>query len=118
MKVSALVLVAFGLAALVGCSDSRNPDSILATGGGGPWDPGGPGWHYEGVIAGNHGHKATVNAAQIIRDQPLIWNIQSQADHPHLLELSVDQLHQLEALERVDVLTSTTDDHAHWVRYN
>ena len=115
----AFVLVACGWSTLVGCHGSNSPESTLATGGGGPWDGNlQPGWHYEGIIADNHGHQATVNAGQILRDEPLHWNIQSQADHPHWLELSVYQLHQLEALERVDVLSATTNDHAHWVRYN
>lgn len=105
--------------AVAGC-DSGNPTSTLATGGGGPLDidPSGPGWHYEGVIAGNHGHKATVNGAQILRDEPLVWNIQSQADHPHWLELSVDQLRRLEDLERIDVRSTTAEGHDHWVRFN
>jgi hypothetical protein len=82
-------------------------------------NPGGDGdGGVTGAISGNHGHVATITDAQLSAANEITLDITGQADHPHTVMLTGDDVMQIAARQRV-VKTSTTDvAHLHQVTFN
>jgi hypothetical protein len=81
------------------------------------------------TIAANHGHAATVTAAQLQASGAVTLNIRGTADHEHTVALSAEQVRQIAAGSRVSQVSSQTDEesdgyggatpgHAHVVTFN
>ena len=71
-----------------------------------------------GSISANHGHVATVTAAQVTSAGAVALDIRGQADHPHTVQLSADEITRIGARTQV-AKTSTTDaGHSHIVTFN
>jgi hypothetical protein len=64
-----------------------------------------------GVISANHGHKATIQAAQITAGNALSLDIRGEATHPHTVALTQGQLQTLK--NRQPVTTESTNDNGH-----
>lgn len=71
-----------------------------------------------GTISANHGHTATVTAAQITAANEVTLNIQGQATHNHMVTLTADQVRAIGARTQVSVLSTTDAGHQHTVTFN
>jgi hypothetical protein len=71
-----------------------------------------------GSVSANHGHEAVVTAAQITAAGAVSVGIRGQADHPHTLQLTAQEVQQIGAGMRVAKVTSTDLAHEHTVTFN
>jgi len=71
-----------------------------------------------GVVSANHGHVATITAAQITAAGALSLNITGTATHTHTVSLSASQVQQIGAKQQVAVLSTTDAAHDHTVTFN
>ena len=71
-----------------------------------------------GVISANHGHVATVTAAQITSPATVSLNIQGTATHTHTVTLTADQVRSIGAKQQVAVTSTTDSGHQHTVTFN
>jgi len=70
-----------------------------------------------GTITNNHGHQAVITAAQLAAGGVLQLNIQGAADHPHMVELSADDLQKIKTQQSVSRECSSTSAHTHMVTF-
>jgi hypothetical protein len=70
-----------------------------------------------GNISDNHGHVATITAAQLAAGGLLQLNIQGNADHPHMVELSANDLTRIKGAQAVTRECSSTSQHTHMVTF-
>jgi hypothetical protein len=68
-----------------------------------------------GTISSNHGHTATVPAADINANAPKTYSIQGTSNHNHTISLTAEQLAQLAQGQSVTVTSTTDASHAHTV---
>jgi VCBS repeat-containing protein len=109
---SALAMLAGVAITISGCSDDTTSPTP---------NPGGGGTNsgdVSGVVSANHGHRATVTAAQITAAGMVSLNIMGDATHPHTVELSASQVQSIGARQRVSVTSTTNDGHDHTVTFN
>lgn len=110
---SALALLAGVTITVSGCGSterSTTPTSPTST------TP--PAQDVAGSVSANHGHRATITAAQITASGALNLNIQGDAPHQHIVELTADEVRRIGQRQQV-VKTSTTDNnHSHTVTFN
>jgi len=71
-----------------------------------------------GSVATNHGHSATITAAQLSGANAVALNIQGTASHPHTVELTVDELRRIAQRQSVSKTSSTDSGHQHAVTFN
>ena len=71
-----------------------------------------------GVVSANHGHVATITAAQITAAGALSLDIMGTATHAHTVSLSAGQVLQIGAKQQVAVLSTTDAGHDHTVTFN
>ena len=71
-----------------------------------------------GVISANHGHVATVTAAQIVTANAVSLDIQGSATHSHTVTLTADQVHSIGSRQQVAVTSTTEAGHQHTVTFN
>jgi VCBS repeat-containing protein len=109
----ALAMLAGVVITVSGCSDSPSAPSDGGGGGGG-----GSTGNVTGDVSANHGHVATVTAAQITAAGALSLPIMGTATHPHTVSLSATQVQQIGARQRVAVTSTTDDGHTHTVTFN
>jgi hypothetical protein len=108
----ALAMLAGVTITISGCSDSDGPTAPSQGGGGSTSQD------VSGVVSANHGHDATVRAAQITAAGAVSLDIMGQATHPHTVALTASQVQQIGSRQQV-VVTSTTDaGHQHTVTFN
>lgn len=67
------------------------------------------------AISSNHGHTATVPAADINANAPKTYSIQGTSNHDHTLSLTAEQLTQLAQGQSVTVTSTTDASHSHTV---
>jgi hypothetical protein len=95
---------------------------VSACGGGGnPSSPSpNPGGNtgISGTVTGNHGHRATIDNARLTAGDAVELDIRGDADHPHTISLSANQVMQVAARQRVAVESTTDAAHAHTVIFN
>ncbi len=94
-----------------GC-DSDTPSSPSPTGG-----------DRSGSITGNHGHSAVLAAATISAGNEVSLDIRGEAEHPHTVVLSMAEVGQVAAGQRVSKMSSTDPSaifgtHSHTVTFN
>jgi hypothetical protein len=105
---SALAMLAGVTITISGCSDD-SPDT--------PTSPTTDG-NVNGTVSANHGHVATVTAAQITAAGALSLNIQGTATHPHTVSLSAEEVRNIGARQRVTKTSTSNDGHTHDVQFN
>ena len=109
---SVLALLAGVTITLTGCGGSTTPTSPSSTGGSTQAGD------FSGTISANHGHIATVTAAQITANQAVTLDIRGTADHTHTVSLSATDIHSIGTHQRVSVVSSNDNNHTHTVTFN
>jgi hypothetical protein len=76
-----------------------------------------------GDVVGNHGHQAVITNAQLTGNNAITLDIRGSADHPHSVELTVAELNQISAGQRLGKTSSTDPSasvgtHNHLVQFN
>ena len=71
-----------------------------------------------GAVSANHGHIATITAAQITAGGALSLNIMGNATHAHMVSLTASQLQQIGTRQRLAVVSTTDAGHDHTVTFN
>jgi len=71
-----------------------------------------------GAISSNHGHRATITAAQLSAGDMVVLSIRGDATHDHSVELSADEIVQIAGGQRVLKRSSNEDSHFHEVTFN
>jgi hypothetical protein len=93
-----------------------------SSGGGSPTTPSTPSTgnsaDMQANISNNHGHQATITAAQLVGSGSIMLNIQGAADHPHTVELSASDLSSLRNQQTVSRECSSTSAHTHMVTFS
>src|SRR5688572_12821882 len=64
-----------------------------------------------GAITNNHGHRATISAAQLAGGGSLQLDIRGDADHPHMVELSANDLQRIRTNQAVTRECSSSSAH-------
>lgn len=85
---------------------------------GSPTGPTSPGGGVSGSVSANHGHTATITAAQIATGGDVELDITGSSNHPHTVSLSAAQVMQVVAGTRVSVESSNDAAHTHFVTFN
>lgn len=70
------------------------------------------------TIAGNHGHEATIQSAELVAANGLVLHIQSTATHDHTVTLSSAEIVQIRDQQLVAKQSSTVNGHNHLVTFN
>jgi hypothetical protein len=70
-----------------------------------------------GTVSNNHGHRATISAAQLAGGGSLQLDIRGEADHPHMVELSADDLQRIRSNQAVTRECSSSSAHTHMVTF-
>lgn len=68
-------------------------------------------------ISGNHGHRATIAAAQITAANAISLDIRGDATHPHTVELSQAELATLKNRQPVTKDSTNNNNHMHSVTF-
>ena len=73
-----------------------------------------------GTISANHGHSAVITAAQLTAGNAISLSIRGSATHPHTVELTQNDLSQINASQAVTKQSSSDDDdrHSHSVTFS
>jgi hypothetical protein len=113
----ALAMLA-GVAITVSGCGSDSPSSPTQTPTPTPGGSGGTSTDVNGVVSANHGHIATITAAQITAAGALSLNIMGNATHPHTVTLTATQVQQIGARQQVAVTSTTDAGHDHTVTFS
>lgn len=101
--------------------------TISACGGSGSGSPGSPtapagntgtSGATTGAISTNHGHKATITSAELAAGTGLMLDIRGDADHPHMVELTADDIARIRSQQTVSKDSSTMGEHMHVVTFS
>jgi hypothetical protein len=71
-----------------------------------------------GTISANHGHTATIVAAQLTAGNAISLDIRGQATHPHTVAISQAEMAQIAGNQRVSKESTTEEGHSHTVTFN
>jgi hypothetical protein len=71
-----------------------------------------------GTVSENHGHVAVITAAQLTSPTTIALNIQGQATHPHIVDLTANEVTSIATNVRVAKVSSTEQFHSHTVTFN
>ena len=107
---SALALLSTCIITIDGCGGSKNPNTPTPT-------PTPTVADINGTISGNHGHAATVTAAQITAGNAISLDIQGGATHPHTVTLSQADLGTLKNRQAVSRDSTNNNGHTHTVTF-
>jgi hypothetical protein len=105
---SALAILSVATITITGCGDDDN-DS--------PTGPSGSG-DKTGTISANHGHRATITAAQITTGGLVSLDIRGDATHPHTVSLTAAEVTSIGTNVTVSKTSTTDDGHSHAVTFN
>ena len=105
---SALAILAAATITITGCGDDDDNDNGTGPSGQGE----------VGTVSVNHGHVATITAAQITTGGALSVDIRGTADHPHTISLTAAQVASIGQNQQVSVVSTTDNAHNHTVRFN
>jgi len=106
---SALALLAGVVITVDGCGGSDSPTQ--------PGSNPGPVGDVTGSISGNHGHTATITAAQITAANAIALDIRGEATHPHTVEVTQQDLRNLQNRQAVAKTSTTDNGHQHGVTF-
>jgi hypothetical protein len=105
---SLLAMLAGVTITITGCDDGPTA----------PTPGGGSSTDVNGTVSANHGHVATVTAAQITAAGQASLNIMGTATHPHTVALTASQVQQIGSRQQVSVTSTTDEGHSHTVTFN
>jgi hypothetical protein len=71
-----------------------------------------------GEISNNHGHTATITAAQLSAGNAVTIELTLGSGHTHTLSLSANQVASIAANQHVSGVSSTNSGHSHDVSFN
>jgi hypothetical protein len=71
----------------------------------------------QGSISANHGHVATITAAQITTGNEVALDIHGQANHAHTVTVSQGNLTTLKGRQQVSLTSTTDSSHSHTVTF-
>jgi hypothetical protein len=71
-----------------------------------------------GTVSANHGHTAVVTAARLAAPDAVELDITGDANHPHTVELTADDVMAIAANTRVTKGSSVDQSHSHTVTFN
>ena len=100
--------IAVTVSACGGGGDSGNPTSPSAPA---PGDK-------TATVSGNHGHVATISAAQLAGGAAVTLQIRGSASHPHSVDLSAGEVQSVAGGQRVSKESSNNDAHRHNETFN
>jgi hypothetical protein len=110
---SALAILSAATITISGCGgggdDSPSP---------GPSPSPNPGTNVTGNVSANHGHVATITAAQLTAGNAIQLDIRGTGDHPHTVELTAAEVSQIAARQTVAKNSTTEAAHSHTVTFN
>jgi hypothetical protein len=107
---SALALLAGVVITIDGCGGSDSPTQ--------PGSNPGPVGDVTGSISGNHGHSATIAAATIAAAaNTIMLDIRGEATHPHTVEVTQQDLRNLQNRQAVTKTSTTDAGHQHGVTF-
>ena len=109
---SVLAMLAGVAITISGCGSNDSPTAPSQGAGGSTTQD------VSGTVSANHGHIATVTAAQITAAGAVSLDIMGQATHPHTVSLTASQMQQIGSRQRVVVTSSTDAGHEHTVTFN
>jgi hypothetical protein len=115
---SVMALLAGVTVTVSGCSSSYNPSGPNPNPSPSPTPTPVAGGDKNGVISANHGHVATVTAAQITAAGAVSLDIHGTADHTHTVELTAAEVQQIGVGTRVAKTSTTNSSHEHTVTFN
>jgi hypothetical protein len=107
---SALAILAGVTITISGCGDDSNPPASPTP------PPSSSG--VTGSVSANHGHVASISSAQLTTGGALNLDIRGQADHPHSVQLSADEMTRIAARSQVTKSSSSDNGHSHSVTFN
>ena len=113
-----LILAVLSSATIVvseACGSSGADPSPVGGGNGGG---GGGNGSVAGTISGNHGHVATISAAQLTAANAVALDITGTATHSHSVDLSAQDILDVAGRKSVAKLSSTGSGHDHTVTFN
>ena len=105
---SALAILSAATITITGCGDDDN-DS--------PTGPSGSS-NKTGTVSANHGHTATILAAQISAGGSLSLDIRGTADHTHTVALTAAEVTSIGSGATVSKTSTTDSAHSHTVTFN
>jgi hypothetical protein len=91
-----------------GCGSTSSPSSPSPTTSG----------DITGTVSANHGHVATITAAQLTAGNAVTLHIQGNATHDHTVSLTASQIASAANRQQVSVTSSTDSAHSHVVTFN
>lgn len=112
---SALAILTAATITISGCGGSDSPAPAPSPN---PNPNPGPGGGATGAISGNHGHTASITAAELTAGSAIRLTITGTATHPHTVDLSGAEVMQIAARQQVSKTSSTDDAHSHVVTFN
>jgi hypothetical protein len=71
-----------------------------------------------GTVGSNHGHSAVITAAQLTSAGAVSLDIRGNADHPHSVVLTADEVMAIAANTRVTTESSVDASHSHRVTFS
>jgi hypothetical protein len=108
---SALALLSTCVITLDGCgSGYKNPNNPTPTPTPTPTD-------VTGNISANHGHLATIKAADITAGKDIALDIQGMASHPHTVQISQADLQMLKNRQPITKESTNNNGHMHSVTF-
>ena len=106
---AALALLSTCIITIDGCGGNKNPNNPTPT----PT----PVTDVTGSISANHGHTATITAAQITTGAAISLEIRGTASHPHTVEISQTELATLKNRQAVTKDSTNNNGHMHTVTF-
>ncbi len=101
--------------AACGDSDSPSTPSPMPTP---PVAPTPPAQDIQGAVSANHGHVATIMAAELTAGDAVSLDITGMSDHPHTVDLTAAEVGQIAQGTRVSATSSNNSSHTHVVTFN
>ena len=71
-----------------------------------------------GAISANHGHTATITAAQVGAGNTIVLNIQGASDHDHTVALTAAEIAQVRDRRQLVKESSNSFSHTHTITFN
>jgi len=72
----------------------------------------------QGVVGTNHGHVATITAAELTAGGALMLSITGSSNHPHTVEILASEVQQISGGVKVSKESSVDAGHSHSVTFN
>jgi hypothetical protein len=112
----ALSVLGGAVITITGCGDSSTgpsaPTPATTT------TPPAPSGDVQGTISANHGHTATITAAELAAGAAVTLGIRGTADHTHSVTVTAAEISQVAAGQRVSKESTNNQSHTHFVTFN